>query len=361
MPAKFDRMVSKIWNGMKGKKNPRTNKPFTESDAFAVATATWKKAHGGKAPSREAAEDWRILEFIMPISEAKMVGDEFLVRGVCINETTTRNGIKYTVDELEHAAESFRSKPILLDHENRVQNIVGRTTENVNFSHEKKGIEFEARIVDEDIQRRINQGLITDVSIGASVKDLVEEDDGSRRAVGLEGMEISFVAVPGDPNANLAQAMENSFMIREGMEIEDSIVDDILNKLKGGIKEMAEEEEQKEEEKPEEAPEGESKVEEPATEEKVQVNVDMSSVTEAIRSLKDEIADLKKVKEQEEKPATEEKPEDETKGEVATKEPEAETTESVVLEQAESGRGFAIWRDYSKEVPGETKLNRLIR
>ena len=359
MPAKFDSMVSKIWKGMKGKKNPRTSKPFTESDAYAIATTTWKKAHGGKAPGREAAEDWRILEFIMPIKEARMVGDDFLVTGVCINETTTRNGIKYTVDELEHAAQSFRSKPILLDHENKVNNIVGRTTENVSFSHEKRGIEFEARIVNEDIKQKINDGLITDVSIGASVKDLVEEDDGSRRAVGLEGMEISFVAVPGDPNANLAQAMENSFMIREGMEIEDRAVDEILNKLNGGIKEMAEEEEQKQEEKPEEE-------EKPAEEKviKTEVNVDMSAVTEAIKSLKDEIADLKKVKEQEQ-PSIEEpkkEPEDETKGEVAVEpEEEKETSESVVLEQAESGKGFAIWRDYSKEDPGITKLKRLVR
>ena len=360
MPAKFDRMVDSILKGMRGKKNPRTGKSFTRSDAFAVATATWKKSHGGKAPSREAVEDWKILEFIMPIKEVKMVGDDFLVTGVCINETTTRNGIKYTVDELEHAAESFREKPILLDHENKVQNIVGRTTKNVSFSHEKRGIEFEARIVDEDIQRKINQGLITDVSIGASVKDLIEEDDGSRKAVGLEGMEISFVAVPGDPNANLAQAMENSFMIRESLDEGDRMLDEILNKLKGGIEEMGEEEEQKQEEQTEEKP----KVEEPVAGEgevhKTEINVDMSAVTEAIKSLKEEIVALKKVKEEE--PAVEEpKVEDKTKGEVAPEEPEAdaETTESMVLEQAESGKGFAIWRDYSKDNSG--KLKRLIR
>jgi len=171
----------------------------------------------------------------MPIIETTNVGDDFLVRGVCINETTTRNGIKYTVDELENAAKSFRSKPMLLDHENKVGNIVGRTTENVNFNHEKKGIEFEGRIVDKDIQTKINQGLITDVSIGASVKDLVEEEDGSRRAVGLEGMEISFVAVPGDPNANLAQAMENSFMIKEKMETSEDFIDEL--ELDGEVEE----------------------------------------------------------------------------------------------------------------------------
>ena len=227
MPAAFDRMVSKIWKGIKGTKNPRTGKSFTESDAYAIATVQWKKGHGGRPPAREKLDDWRILEFVMPILETTTVGDDYLVRGICINETTTRNGIKYTVDELENAAKTFRNKPILLDHENKVMSIVGRSTENVNFSHGKKGIEFEARVVDKDIQTKIDQGLITDVSIGASVKDLVEEEDGSRRAVGLEGMEISFVAVPGDPNANLAQAMENSFMIKEKIEMVEGFIDEL--------------------------------------------------------------------------------------------------------------------------------------
>ena len=327
----------------------------------------------GKFDKKEISKDWRVLEFVMPITEAKMVGEDFMITGIAINETTTRNGIKYTVDELEACAHTFRGKPILLDHENKVENIVGRTTENVNFSREKRGITFEARIVNENIKEKINQGLITDVSIGASVKDLVEEEDGSRKAVGLEGMEISLVAVPGDPNANIAQAMDNSFVLRESMSkknavLSETLLNDILNKLKGGIKEMSEEEEQKQEEKPEESEE-ETTSTETATEEidhNTNVNVDMSAVTEAIRLLSEKVESLTKVKEEAEEETTKEEPEvateDETKGEVAVEDPEeSETTESMVLEQAESGKGFAIWRDYSKEVAGESKLKRLIR
>lgn len=57
MPEKFDRMVTKIWNRLRGKTNPRTHKKYTKSDAYAIAVSQWKKTHGGKPPSRGAEVD----------------------------------------------------------------------------------------------------------------------------------------------------------------------------------------------------------------------------------------------------------------------------------------------------------------
>ena len=52
-------------------------------------------------------------------------------------------------------------------------------------------------------------------------------------------------------------------------------------------------------------------------------------------------------------------PEDETKGVVGDSEEEEESDENVVIEKADSGRGFQIYRDYSKDSSG--KLKRLVR
>jgi len=218
MPKKFEDMVAGIWSSIKGKVNPKTKKPFTESDAYAMATSRWK-AMGHKAPGKESLKDWHIFEFFVPIQETSSIGKEFLIKGIAINETTTRNGIKYIAKELELAAPSFRGKPILLDHKNEVKNIVGRTTANVSYSPSKKAIEFEARIMDEDIRNMINDGRISDVSIGAKVQDLVQNKDTKEvTAVGIEGLEISLVAVPGDPGANIGQAFEESLRLKESFE-----------------------------------------------------------------------------------------------------------------------------------------------
>jgi len=61
----------------------------------------------------------------------------------------------------------------------------------------------------------IKDGRIGSVSIGAKVQDLVEEDDGSMKAVGVHGLELSLVAVPGDSHANFGQALHNNFVLKE--------------------------------------------------------------------------------------------------------------------------------------------------
>ena len=311
-------------------------------------------------------KDWHNLEFFMPINESINTGKDFIIRGVAINETTTRNGVTYVAEELEKAAPSFRNKPILLDHENSVKNIVGRVTENVTFNSGMKRIEFEAKIMDKQIQEMINDGRISDVSIGTRIQDLKQNDDeGTLTAIGMEGLEISLVAVPGDPGANLATAMYESYKVKE---------DNDLNIQKGGqnmteqeqkTPEATEEEEVKETEEPEEA-------KEEVAEEKIQKTVinntvDMSAVTEAIKALSDEVKSMKKEMAEEEKevetksdnPSAEEAPEDETKGEVVSdaEEPAEEAEESMHYEKADTGKGFQIWRDYTKDC----KFKRLLR
>jgi len=166
-----------------------------------------------KKPKR--IKDWRVLEFEMPISSTITEGSKMKIKGTAINEVTTRNKVKYIAKELEKAAPTFRNVPILLDHKNEVQAIVGRSTNNVNWNPQTRALEFEANIMDEKIQQMINDGRITSVSIGAQVDDLVEQEDGSMLATGIRGLELSLVAVPGDPNANIAMAMQESFDMKK--------------------------------------------------------------------------------------------------------------------------------------------------
>lgn len=385
MPADFDRCVRDVMKQGKSK-----------SSAFAICTATFKKA--GKK-FREDTKDWHILEFFVPIKETSTINDELFIRGIAINETTTRNGITYIAAELEKAAPSFRNKPILTDHEPSVRNIVGRTTENVNFNPTKKGIEFEAKIMDKDIKEMINDGRITDVSIGAIVEDLVEDEKNKTvTAIGLEGLEISLVATPGDPGANISNALCESFKLKKKeIMFNGQEPDDYVNDIKGG-NDMADEnktdgnntedtsEEPEKTEEPEESKETEEKLRKSekkiaeleksirdnaikeysriAKSKKVK-ELDTSKMsTETIKILTEQVDEVEEPKEEEKPPvedkaeeSTEEKPvEDKTKGEVGSEEKEEETTEEgLVIEKADTGKGFQIWRDYSKESTGKFK------
>jgi len=43
MPKILDKYFKEIWKSIKGKTNPRTKKPYTESDAWAIARSVYNK------------------------------------------------------------------------------------------------------------------------------------------------------------------------------------------------------------------------------------------------------------------------------------------------------------------------------
>ena len=92
------------------------------------------------------------------------------------------------------------------------------------------------------------------------------------------------------------------------------------------------------------------------SEHKTEINVDMTGVQKQIAELKEEIQRL------EGKKSSGSSFVDETSGIVGTN-VEEDVDESgdsgLVLEQAETGKGFALYRDYSKDSSG--KLKRLVR
>lgn len=194
------------------------NKNQDKSDPKAYCAVIQKQAEG-----ENMKKDWRIIEYNVPIelSEAtKLEADDFVIQGTAINETITRNNVKYTAEELANSAHTLNNKPILKDHRNEVDAIVGRTT-NSGYDSNKKSVLFEGKIMDKQMREMIKDGRITNVSIGAKVKDLVkEEKDGSEYVVakGLEFLELSLVPVPGDANATIAQALSEAYNIKNEAE-----------------------------------------------------------------------------------------------------------------------------------------------
>jgi len=172
----------------------------------------------------------KLCEFMVPISEAVTVGEDFIIKGIAINSTTTRNGVKYTAEELSKAAHTLTGRPILKDHENSIDNIIGKVKKS-SFDNAIKAIPFEGKIMEKKYQEMIKDGRINSVSIGAMVKEITEEkvNEDSNETVlvpkGIEFVELSLVAVPSDPNANFARAVcekfantDNTKILKENIE-----------------------------------------------------------------------------------------------------------------------------------------------
>jgi len=46
MPKEFEEIRNTIQGSLKGKINPRTKKPYTDSEVYAIATNVYKKKYG---------------------------------------------------------------------------------------------------------------------------------------------------------------------------------------------------------------------------------------------------------------------------------------------------------------------------
>ena len=224
------------------------------------------------------------LNFSIPIEQAtvksssEMGCKRFLIQGTAINATLTRNGVKFTEIELEKSAQSLRNKPLLKDHNNSVDSIVGKTTNNVFYDATSKCVKFEAEVIDEGCKSKIKAGLIGAVSVGCMVSEMEEEED-YVIAKGIDFVELSLVAVPADPNAGIQTAISCS----------------LKDKKKATETLIPEKVEVKIQEKMEGTTEKQTIVEQ-KVEEKKDFSADVKALVDEIKTLKSEISAMKEVK-----------------------------------------------------------------
>ena len=185
--------------------------------------------------STSQSSNWHTFTYNVPIKEALSSKNEFKIKGVAINSTLTRNGVEFLPEELKMSAKSLVGKPLLKDHTNTIDSIVGRVT-HAYFDDKSKNIQFEADVLDSSVREKIDSGLIGSVSVGASVQDLeMSENEEHMIARGIDFVELSLVAVPADPNAGFTKAIQQAFQLKQETEIK-------TNKQKSEIKEKMTEE-----------------------------------------------------------------------------------------------------------------------
>jgi hypothetical protein len=166
-----------------------------------------------------------------------------------MNNLISRNGHTFVGEELEKSAHTLRNKPVLKDHNNSVDAVVGRTTDNVRFDHAAKNIPFEAVIKDKSMAQKIKDELIQSVSVGATVKkfeEVLDEETGEVSNVILKGIdfvELSLVAVPADPNAGLMAKVCSAWELNKNKEMKVKEETEMVEVKKEEVKELTSEKE----------------------------------------------------------------------------------------------------------------------
>lgn len=254
MPKKFDEILKAIRDELKGKTNPKTKKPYTDSDIYAISVSTYKKKYGN-APSREESPKWYFdgtkeiredvklnwAEVIEMDNTSISADGPLTIKGRAINETITNNRVKYISEELDTAAPSMIGKPLLNSHNHDdVRETLGKVT---GAKKVAGGIDYIAEIDPDErkIINKVKRGYINKVSICADCKTLekevVEEKDNAYPVFVAKGMtfrELSLVTVPGDDNSSISveSAISESF----NNEVCEEFLQDKIDKVDSEIK-----------------------------------------------------------------------------------------------------------------------------
>ena len=164
------------------------------------------------------------------------------VEGIAVCEGVSRNGIRYNAEELNYFAPTLTGKPILKDHKNETDSIIGKVTEGKSIDNGKK-VRFKGWVKEDGsgITERILDGRVSEVSIGATADKLLKESEDSSEvvAVGLHALELSTTPVPGvigtsvSPsesfNENEIKGMIESFNLKNNIHSSVKEVHDLKN------------------------------------------------------------------------------------------------------------------------------------
>jgi len=149
--------------------------------------------------------------------------NDYIISGTAIKETTSLNRVRYPADVLREAAQSLEGVPLLKDHHNSVDSIVGRVTEAM-FNEDSKAVRFKAQIMDSAVSEKIKQGLIKHVSVGSHFTGVKSETVDEKRIfvpTGIKFLELSLVAVPGVAGATIDTAIAE--FVKEQNEVLDNL------------------------------------------------------------------------------------------------------------------------------------------
>ncbi len=139
---------------------------------------------------------------VLPFEIREKIAEKPLrIRGVALTAGMSRNFNFYTPEELQAFAGKLVGVPLYIEHV-AVPNAVGKVTK---AEWDGEHLWYEAEVYDEETAQKIRKGLIQHVSVGADY-DTVDPLNG-KIPHGLHNAEISLVAVPGIPDANI-QVME---------------------------------------------------------------------------------------------------------------------------------------------------------
>lgn len=166
------------------------------------------------------------------------MGKKLTVEGIAVVEGISRNNVMYEAKELHKFAPSLIGRPILKDHVNMTDNVIGKVTHAESVDNGKK-IRYKGWITNDEnnTMEKVVDGRINNVSIGASAGKMIKEKEDSEYMIArdMTALELSLTPVPGVPDASISPSQfENIDTSEDDEELDDEEIEEMA---KQGIQE----------------------------------------------------------------------------------------------------------------------------
>ena len=147
-------------------------------------------------------------------------GAPWTVHGVALGAgdvTVGQSGIKklWPADELQKSAETLEGRNLVVDHNNDAGGVVGQVTK-AGYK-ENVGVIYEAELFDEDLAKKINNGLL-EVSIRGKhidVDTMEENEEGAKIVEGIKFDNLSIVPTGAAPSNTLEMGETEELSVSE--------------------------------------------------------------------------------------------------------------------------------------------------
>ena len=178
----------------------------------------------------------RVREHVASLLPFKVLeaaaGKPLRISGVAISAGVSRNFNVYTVEELQAFASELVNSPMYIEHV-AVPNAVGKVTK-AFYDSVSRCLMYEAEVYDQALADKIRNGLIQHVSVGADYDTL--DTVNANVPHGLHNAELSLVAVPGIPEANIKvlEALAHAIMpkiVAPGAKVPQHVIKERVKEL----------------------------------------------------------------------------------------------------------------------------------
>lgn len=156
----------------------------------------------------------------------------YTINGVAIGDgdvTKGSSGVEkeWPGEELEKAASSLMGRPLVVDHDNSADGVVGKVTK-ADYK-ENVGVLYEAQLYDEELAKKVHDGLL-EVSIRGyhiDVDEMEESEEGAKIVEGIKFDNLSIVPVGAAPS--------NTLQMGEAADLSEAQLEEYVGELQEEI------------------------------------------------------------------------------------------------------------------------------